>query len=370
VRPVVKSAMRRLWRDQETLQIGLDPRRALVVSGIHPGVARLLSAFDGAHTDDDLRRAARRFGMDPGDVDRLVAMLVDAAVVDDGGRDADGSLAMRGLPVVERDRLAPDLSSLSLVTGALDGGATALSDRRGAVVGVVGAGRVGASVCTLLAAAGVGRVVVDDGQPCRPRDCAPSGAAVADVGASRAQAARAAMHRASSGVDTRALRRDERFDVVVVAPSEAEQAAVADDLLRSGTPHLFATVREATGVVGPFVLPGRTACLRCLDLHRTDRDPAWPLLAAQLASEPARVPTEACDVVLATLVASVCALNVLNFLGGTPPVGNATFEATLPDWRLRRRSWSLHPACGCHWFGDEGAISPASAGAAQLHRRQ
>ena len=31
-----------------------------------------------------------------------------------------------------------------------------------------------------------------------------------------------------------------------------------------------------------MVIPGETSCLRCADLHRCDRDAAWPVLAAQL----------------------------------------------------------------------------------------
>ena len=37
-------------------------------------------------------------------------------------------------------------------------------------------------------------------------------------------------------------------------------------------------------MVGPFVVPGRTACLRCVDAHHTDADPAWPLLVRQYAA--------------------------------------------------------------------------------------
>ena len=51
----------------------------------------------------------------------------------------------------------------------------------------------------------------------------------------------------------------------------------------SGVPLLVTGVRETTGVVGPLVLPGHTGCLRCQHLHRCDRDPSWPHLAAQLA---------------------------------------------------------------------------------------
>ena len=31
-----------------------------------------------------------------------------------------------------------------------------------------------------------------------------------------------------------------------------------------------------------LVIPGVTSCLGCADLHRTDRDAAWPVLAVQL----------------------------------------------------------------------------------------
>jgi hypothetical protein len=38
---------------------------------------------------------------------------------------------------------------------------------------------------------------------------------------------------------------------------------------------------EGTGVVGPLVLPGGTACAGCLELGRADRDPGRPRLLAQ-----------------------------------------------------------------------------------------
>lgn len=54
------------------------------------------------------------------------------------------------------------------------------------------------------------------------------------------------------------------------------------DLQREGIAHLPVRVRDGTGLVGPLVIPGVTSCLRCADLHRSDRDPAWPAIAAQL----------------------------------------------------------------------------------------
>ncbi len=101
-----------------------------------------------------------------------------------------------------------------------------------------------------------------------------------------------------------------------------------------------------SGVVGPLVLPGFTSCLRCADLHRRDRDPAWPALSVQL-----RIGTRygaASAVAVASVVAGVAAAQALAFLdGGEPAVIDATVELHPPDWRLRRRAWPPHPECNC-----------------------
>ena len=121
-------------------------------------------------------------------------------------------------------------------------------------------------------------------------------------------------------------------------------------LVRRVVPHLAASASEAIGVVGPLVLPGRTACLRCLDLARAERDPAWPLILAQLASQAGADPP-ACDTVLATMVAAQAAAQALAFLdqgAEAAAVTNGTLELVLPDWQWRRRTWQPHPRCGCH----------------------
>ena len=72
------------------------------------------------------------------------------------------------------------------------------------------------------------------------------------------------------------------------------------------------------------------------------------MVAAQLSRPPGRSVVEPCDVTLATFAAAVAAMQSLAFLdGGSAPTIDGTLELTLPDWRLRRRSWIPHPACGC-----------------------
>ena len=70
---------------------------------------------------------------------------------------------------------------------------------------------------------------------------------------------------------------------VLVGVGEPDRELL-DAWTRAGTPYLLVRLTEGRAVVGPFVVPGTTACLRCLDAHHTDADPAWPLLVRQYAA--------------------------------------------------------------------------------------
>jgi hypothetical protein len=104
-------------------------------------------------------------------------------------------------------------------------------------------------------------------------------------------------------------------------------------------------VRGDVAVVGPLVVPGRTACLHCLYLHRCDRDSHWPVLSAQLTTGPEE---GHCSAAVAAIAAGVAALQVLGHLdGGEPEALSATLELGSPGRLVRRRSWQAHPRCGC-----------------------
>jgi bacteriocin biosynthesis cyclodehydratase domain-containing protein len=118
--------------------------------------------------------------------------------------------------------------------------------------------------------------------------------------------------------------------------------------MAGGVVHLTAAASEAIGVVGPLVIPGQTACLSCVDMARTDRDPAWPLILAQISG---RAPQPAaCAAVLAAAVAAQATAQALAFLDRAGPataVINGTLELVLPDWQWRRHSWIPHRQCRC-----------------------
>jgi len=158
----------------------------------------------------------------------------------------------------------------------------------------------------------------------------------------------------AAGVDIRRsdgrepVRRGAGADVVVLTDCLVVDPCVVSELVGAGSPHLPVLLRDGVGMVGPLVLPGRSSCLRCADLHRSDRDPEWPALAAQLFG---RIGYGSAAAVRAT--AGLALGEVEHLLrggaGGEPAPGSlgATLELDLRHGTLRRRPWPPHPRCGC-----------------------
>lgn len=251
---------------------------------------------------------------------------------------------------------------MSVVHREPGGAIRRLATRAGTRVQVRGAGRVGAAVAALLSAAGVGRVEVRDGGCVEPWDVTPGGLPAESVGERRDVSARGLVSRAAPApVPARppvSAARDRagagRAGVVAGGGGPAGRAGGVcpgpgdgGPLVETGTPHLFAGVLEATGVVGPLVLPGGTACARCVDLHRTDRDPAWPRLTAQWRSGRRR-PGPAGDVALASAVAGLAAAHALAFLDGEEPASaGARWEVASPLLAWRSEQVEPHADCRC-----------------------
>ena len=246
----------------------------------------------------------------------------------------------------------------------LDGGATSLGRRRRTSVAVHGAGRVGATVATLVSAAGVRAVTIVDRTPVQPSDLAPAGLTTADLGRPRAEGACRAAERVAPSTQVGTVRAGElatRPDVAVLAPDDEPDRDLADAFVRAGIPHLVVRMRDGRAILGPFVLPGESSCLRCHDLHRAARDPGWPAVLDHVLAKPGTAP--ACDATLATAAAAMAVLHLLAYVDGTvPPSVDATLELSLPVGATRRRSWTAHPACGCQWNPEPPLPGPAPGG--------
>lgn len=322
------------------VQIGIDCSEALLITDPPPGLSSWLRLLDGAHGSADLYRAGARLGLT--------------------------RPQMRS--VLER-----------LTTGGLLGDAAATRQPAQARIRLVGAGLLGRAVARLLAGAGLVALELIDDDPVDP-SLYPR-----RIGLVRQSAAlHAELTAQTSGVRSPAMQSAERPDpgrpsLVTIGPpwSVAARAgsvdphppswpqtpapdltviasdrlgvdrSYTDPLLRSDQAHLLLHPTGGGIVVGPLVVPGRTACVRCTDLVRRDLDPDWPALLSQLCRTSGSPAPSLVGWAAATAVTQAMAL--LDDAGpSTPETADATIELGR-DHVVRRRMWPRHPDCGCSW---------------------
>ncbi|WCD88555.1 hypothetical protein KPP03845_104962 [Streptomyces xanthophaeus] len=353
--PKVKPALARAWRDRETVQFGVTPAHAVVLGPVDTATGSLIDRIDGTRGMELLRSEAAGMGLPEGQADALVRRLAGAGLIDDATAGGPRAQAVRRRPEA-LERLGPDLGSLSLVNREPGGDLRGIAARRAIRVQVRGSGRVGALLAAVLAGAGVGRVEVLDGGRVEAADVAPGGLGPGSVGRLRAGAAGRLVREAAPGRAPRAGEEEgpePGLALVVVAPRDGLQAWAPDpdaaaDWVATGTPHLYAGVLEGTGLVGPLVLPGATACAGCMERDRVDRDPAWPRMLVQWRSAHRRRAAGACDLGLSTAVAGLAAAHALSFLDGELPASTASrWEAALPGLHWERQAVGPHPGCPC-----------------------
>ena len=326
---VLNPAVRVLWRGPQTVQLELGERR-VVVEGIDRATVRALLRRELA----PVAPAERTRAFDPAALETLLEdgfLWVAAA----------GEPALAAPPAA---RLGPDLSSLAARHGAR--APRVLAGRKQRTVAVEGRSRAAVHIGCLLAASGVGRVYFTESGDVQLPQTMPGGLAPDAEGTRFAAAAAAAVRSAAPDADTSALGMGEVPDLTVLALDEPVDSDRRDALHERGAAHLVVRLAPGAGLVGPLVVPRETSCLHCADLQRRDRDPAWHALAVQLTITPHRgAPSE---VALATVVGGMAAVQALEFLDtGNCAAVAGTLEVQLPDWRVRRRSWPVHPECDC-----------------------
>ena len=149
--------------------------------------------------------------------------------------------------------------------------------------------------------------------------------------------------------------------VVAVALGELPREQL-DPLLRSDTSHVVVRLVDGGALIGPFVVPGKTACLRCIDAHQSVLDPHHVAVTTRYVEATARPRSDGlsdlADPALAAIALAWAVRDVVVHLDGGQP---STWSRTLllrPDPTQRREdTWLRHPTCACCWADDALALS-------------
>ncbi|MEJ7630423.1 MAG: hypothetical protein WKF54_12600 [Nocardioidaceae bacterium] len=296
MRPTLRPGLHVLRRDVRTLQLGLEwPGVAALPDS--PAVQAVLEAVDGFRDVHGVLLAAEARGVERSDGQVVLEALLDSGALVDQ--------AVVSPPGLHR----ASWSAMWLLAGPLQSAAAVLTARRRSRVHVAGSGRVADLVRTL---------VEDEHVPVT----------------------------SSAGEAT----------VLVLAGDREPSRESADEAMRRGVPFLCVGLRELVGLVGPFVVPGRTACVRCVDLARSQLDPCCATLVESAQANPAPSPCGPASLVAVT--AGYAAQEVAMWASGLVPLScDHVIELPHGLGEVQTVLFEPHPECGCGWQSGQATMS-------------
>jgi len=330
-RPRLKSHAQPLRRGPGSLQLGLCPHAGVVLDGLTEAEIAMAEGLDGSMDTRMLYAAAAAAGVDAHRVSELLAILNEHHLLVETDTDRAWLSAVGGPP---RHPRRPDTTAMAIAAayGLAGDGFDHVAARSTQHVVISGEGEVPYALADLLRVGGIGQVSVGL-NAVNTVDLELRG---------RRTGGRPAVFRG-------ALDPHASPDLVVLAAVGAIHADAGEPWLRRGIPHLPLVVQAHRVQVGPLITGGQGPCLSCMDLHRRDRDAAWPAVLSQLSPVwPLRPGAPvSLESTLSAMTIGVAAMMVHTCLDGQPVPGDLSLELSLPWPAILSRRWFPHPLCGC-----------------------
>lgn len=311
-----------LWRTPNEIQYGVQA--PLVIEGVTEQQERLLRLLERGVAEEEIDTSQN------GLIERLGPVLLESSRIVKPQLDSD---FVRGA--------FAELIRASFTNG-IDGIAV-MENRAKATVHIDSLGLAGVLLTLGLAAVGVGRILTTDRELVTEHELSPLGYPTSALGQPR-QKALTDLLRTRPG-NTLLL----DFDSLTPAKARHQlRILVAQNAInparykKLATPHIAVFFGESEVSVTPRITA--TPCLACLDLAKTDSDPLWPTLAAQLLGrreylEDARSSMFAASMVIGELVRAIDSpREEQDFNGHRLNVHTGLVES----W-----TWAKHPACEC-----------------------
>ena len=325
-RPRLKSHVQPLRRSPGSIQLGLRPDAGVVLDGLSEAEMAAVEGLDGSMDIRTLYAVAAVAGIAAGRMSALIAVLDEDHLLVETTTDRSSAL----VPIDEprRHLLSRDARAVAEAYDLPGDGYRHVTARSTQHVVISGEGDLPCALADLLRVGGIGRVGVG-----------PNAVNMLDLELRTHQVG--GTH-ARSGPPLQP-------DLVVLTAMGAIRPGAGEPWLRRGIPHLPLVVQGHRVQVGPLIAGGHGPCLSCLDLHRRDRDAAWPALLSQLTPRgpllfDAPVGLES---TLTAMTAGAAAMIVHTCLDGQPVPCGLSLEISLPWPMIQVRRWLSHPLCEC-----------------------
>jgi hypothetical protein len=338
--PKLGPGVRLYERSHSQIQIGINPGSALVVDKkVGLTIQRLLT---GANSTSEICKQLVDAGHDLPSSENFLTQLIELGLVEPGPIAATHD---HQNPVTEIQRL-----NLARETS---GDLELINQRIGCEISIRGAGRLGMTVCLILASAGFPNITVHDSTLINESDLTPWGASRIDIGNRRDIVAKSLVERMIRGASAHknSLRFRSHRKIEVLLPDQRADfpwisAISADQFVATDTAHLFAATSTNASLISSVIEPGKTPCLRCLHLHRCDQDPQWPLIDLQVSQNPV---LDSAGISLIMKTAMEVTRLISDWVDGVESANSHLIKLGKSLDAVETYPTFFHPSCGCRW---------------------
>lgn len=347
--PTLAPGVHVFHRSAAEVQIGIDPASAIIADA--KLMQQLLPLLVGTNALTTILSEATKLGFDEDSVLNFLDLLAGLTLLVDADTSTTNR-ARKGTTNQQRINLLRETS----------GNQKAIESRALTEIEIRGAGRLGTTICLLLAGAGFPNIRVTDSNPTSISDITPWGASRLDIGSRREIVALQIMERVTKGITNHNnyLRFDSDKKLVVLVPDQTLDfpwfdPMSTDELMGEGTPHLIAAPATNESHVSPVIVPGESPCIRCSYYRECDIDPAWPNICKQFYGLP---PQDLAPVNLIFRTALAAVSRISDWIDGISQSNseNHTRFTNAQTMKVYNNSSDyefeesqFHPSCGCAW---------------------
>ena len=321
------------------------------------GIRTIIAAFDGKKS---VKEIAEALAIDCEIVSQVVGQLLSAGLIDylvtqivAPGRFKEQDQSSDAGYIQLQSKITPELSATTWIPGVNDGGVEVLTKRRSALIEISGENRVATQLYGILLASGVTQTKMAsaarrDRARIGNQDLCAGLLTNSDVGSNFQHTLEDKARELALFPNKDKSSTDEVSEVFLkVFIGNGHEALIAQSMSEDET-HLIVSAPDGPSIdIGPLVIPGKSACSRCITLARSDQHP----LSREIDIFRSTHTELEIPVTVAHFVAAQIASEILRFID--------TRQSALISTRVRTNyldvcnpqhiRFARHPLCGCSW---------------------
>lgn len=321
------------------------------------GIRTIIAAFDGKKSAQEIAEA---LAIDSEIVSQVVGQLLSAGLIDylvtqivAPGRFKEQDQSSDAGYIQLQSKITPELSATTWITGVNDGGVEVLTKRRMSLIEISGENRVATQLYGILLASGVTQTKMAsasrrDRARIGNQDMCAGLLTSSDVGSNFQHTLEDKARELALFPSKDKSSADEIPEVFLkVFIGNGHEALIAQSMSEDEI-HLIVAAPDGPSIdIGPLVIPGKSACSRCVTLARSDQHS----LSREIDIFRSTHTELEIPVTVAHFVAAQIASEILRFID--------TKKSALISTRVRTNyldvcnpqhiRFARHPLCGCSW---------------------